>query len=140
MKNQTVNFKNKNNRSKLYKRTFMKNNLESRIVTLQDAATKLTLYSGQFAYNMNNLENYKNFSEAIGDIETMIEVAKQSIEPLQETSRNSKYKKLQTLQERTDNPPIKETSQEEKPKETAAKIKDSIPQNKSFFNKLIFWK
>lgn len=99
--NNKTNFKNKAKRLAIYNRTFMKQNLESRLFTLQQCATKLSLHTTNFALDMNQ-DNYEEFSEAIGDIETMIELAKHGIEPLANTSMLSKYNKLQNLKDRTD--------------------------------------
>ena len=99
--NNKTNFKNKAKRLAIYNRTFMKNNLESRLFTLQQCATKLSLHTTNFALDMNQ-DNYEEFSEAIGDIETMIELAKHGIEPLANTSMLSKHNKLQNLKDRTD--------------------------------------
>jgi len=99
--NNKTNFKNKAKRLAIYNRTFMKQNLESRLFTLQQCATKLSLHTTNFALEMNQ-SNYEEFSEAIGDIETMIELSKHGIKPLTNTSMLSKYKKLQNLKDRTD--------------------------------------
>ena len=145
-----TNFKNKKNRTNLYDRSFMKWNLESRLATLQEQAIKLSLHSGSFLHDIQNSEKYKEFSEAIGSLETMVELAKYSIEPLAETSANSKYIKLQNLKDHTDKialERIKENLKEEKSKEDL-KNPDLIdvdfdevkPVKKSLFRKLfLFW-
>lgn len=126
MSKSATNFKNKKNRSNLYERTFMKNNLESRLMTLQQSAAKLGLHTTAFALDMNQA-NYEEFSEAIGDVETMIELAKYSIEPLQETSMNSKHGKLQRLKDRTDESDLKRISEIQAEKE-AKEIEVNDPE------------
>lgn len=162
MSKSATNFKNKKNRSNLYERTFMKNNLESRLMTLQQSTTKLSLYTTAFALDMNQA-NYEEFSEAIGDVETMIELAKYSIEPLQETSMNSKHGKLQRLKDRTDESDLKRISEiqaeakteSEKTEEAISEAKkeiedikikeiqvhgsEEIKPEKTFLQKLCFW-
>lgn len=156
-----TNFKNKKNRFNLYNRTFMNWNLESRLATFQDQAIKLALYSGDFLHDVNNAEKYKAFSEAIGSMETMIELAKLSIEPLSETSANSKYIKLQNLKDLHDKADADKleisVEDSENPKsspEGGAKhnlSKEDIellevdfeeikPIEKTFLQKLLFWK
>ncbi len=127
-KNKT-NFKNKAKRIAIYNRTFMKQNLESRLFTLQQCATKLSLYTTNFALEMNQ-SNYEEFSEAIGDIETMIELAKHGIEPLANTSMLSKYKKLQNLKDRTDKNDI-ERIKKEASSIAEKSIKESIDKTKN---------
>lgn len=159
-----MNFKNKKNRLNIYRRTFMKWNLETRIATLQEQAIQLSLYSGSFLHDLENKEKYKAFYGAIGSLETMIEVAKESLETLAENSAESKYEKLQKLKNHTDkiaienievkNPEIvnfdKELNSELKKAEfklqeaKAEKVCKSFKPDKfslkTFFSKIIFWK
>lgn len=93
--------KNKTHRFNLYQRTFMKHNVESRLFTLQKEAINLTTQTLATALNPNK-ENLLNLAEAIGDVETCIEIIKLTIPKLTEASTNIKHGKLQTLKNRTD--------------------------------------
>lgn len=139
-----VNFKNKNQRYRLYLRTFMKHNVESRLFTLQKEAINLTLQTAASALDPSKA-NLLNLAESIGDVETCIEIIKHTIPKLKIASENIKYNKLQTLKERTDEAEANETpvhenkaSAEEQFSQASEEVEkgikefsDSIPEKKS---------
>lgn len=100
-KKEEFNPKNKNHRAKLYERTFMQHNVESRLFTLQEESINLTLQTAAVALDPSKA-NLLNLAEAIADVETATEFTKHSIPKLQEASTNIKYNKLHSLKERTD--------------------------------------
>ena len=137
--NEAVNFKNKGQRLKLYNRTFMKHNLESRLFTLQQAAIDLSSKSGFFALDQT-AQNFDNFIEAIGDIKTTIEIAELSMPALLEASAARRFKKLQNLKDRTDKDDLQKEELAQKPNEEPAELSKPIPKKKTFIERLMFWR
>ena len=144
LKKQEFNPKNKNHRVQLFNQNFMKHNIASRMFTLQKEAINLTTQT--LAVGLDpTVKNLLNLAEAIGDVETMIEVAKLSIPKLQEASANIKQGKLVNLHNRTkeeqDKNPDKPTPKHEQPNETdkqaAEAIKEfskAVPDKKGFLH------
>ncbi len=145
LKKQEFNPKNKNHRVQLFNKSFMKHNIESRMFTLHKEAINLTTHTLACGLDPNG-KNLLNLAEAIGDVETMIEVAKLSIPKLQEASANIKQGKLVNLHNRTEeeqdkNPDSRPTPEHEKPneidKQAAEAIKEfskAFPDEKGFFD------
>lgn len=113
---EATNFKNKGQRIKLYNRTLLKHNFESRIFTLQNEALKLATISTSVAINTDKRNLFK-LAEQIGAIEVIIEVVKLSVPKLSELSTESKYDDLSSLKRRAD----KAYEDLKKGKETAEK-------------------
>lgn len=136
--------KNKAHRANLFERSFMKHNFESRMFTLQKEGINLTTQTLAVALDPS-AKNLLNLAEAIGDVETMIEVAKLSIPKLQEASTNIRHGKLVNLYNRTeeqkDKNPDQPTPAHEQPTEKDAEAAESIkefsnavPNEKGFFD------
>ena len=136
-----MSFNTKKQRQHLYNLTFLKWTLERRLSTLQQSTIETTLAIHVFG-NKPTQDNFIKLSEALSDLETMIEVHELTYPALRQEMDKIQKQKLITLKKQNaleSQASRLETKATEK-KEAAAKIPDLIKKQKEQKAKNTIWK